>query len=138
MDAKLTDSRLEAYLDEALADDELAAIERAVRSDAAAAARLAEIHQLRDAGQHSLGAIWRRHRFTCPPRSRLGSYLLGIVPAEEATFIRLHIDLVGCSYCRANLEDLQREHAQEDRGQTGRRRKIFDSSAGLLGGNKDR
>jgi hypothetical protein len=67
----------------------------------------------------------------------LGSYLLGIVGAEEAAFIRLHVEVVGCTYCRANLQDLQREHDQEDRDRAPRRRKIFDSSAGLLGGNKD-
>jgi hypothetical protein len=132
MNSDLTDSRLEAYLDEALAEDELAAIERSLRSDPAAAQRLAEIRRQRDAGQHSLGAIWRRQRLTCPARSRLGSYLLGVVPAEEAAFIRLHIEVVGCSYCRANLEDLQREHAAQDRDESARRRKIFDSSAGLL------
>lgn len=138
MESQLTDSRLEAYLDEALADDELAVIEQAVRRDPAVAARLAELRSQRDAGQHSLGAIWRRHRLTCPARSRLGGYLLGILPADEATHVRLHVEVVGCPYCRANLEDLRREHADEDSGRSGRRQKIFESSAGLLGRKKAR
>ncbi|HEY5315279.1 MAG TPA: hypothetical protein VIK18_22295 [Pirellulales bacterium] len=138
MDPHLTDSRLEAYLDEALADDELAAIEQAVRRAPAAAARLAELRSQRDAGQNSLGAIWRRQRLTCPARSRLGSYLLGILPADEATQLRVHVEVVGCLYCRANLEDLRREHAGEDHERSGRRQKIFESSAGLLGRKKDR
>lgn len=133
MQSKFTDSRLEAYLDEALVDAEMGAIEQAARSDPAVAGRLAEIARQRDAGIHSLAAIWRRHRVNCPQRARLGSYLLGILPAEEAECIRLHIEVVACPYCRANLDDLQRERADSGEGRRGQRQSIFDSSSGLLG-----
>ena len=35
------------------------------------AKQLIAIHRRRDAGLHSLGEIWRRHRLSCPSRQEL-------------------------------------------------------------------
>ena len=65
MSKEFTESELEAYLDEALSPDEMATVEAALRSDQGLAERLARINGRRDAGVHSIGEIWRRHRVSC-------------------------------------------------------------------------
>jgi hypothetical protein len=73
---------LERFLDEALPPDQMAAVEAALRADGALQAALAAAVGRRDAGVHSLGAIWRRHRLSCPTREQLGSHLLGVLPPQ--------------------------------------------------------
>ncbi len=129
-------AELEGYLDEALPVEQMAAIEEAARRDPQLVAALAAVHARRDAGVHSLGEIWRRNRLSCPTRQQLGSFLLEILPDEQADYIRFHLDTIGCRYCQANLADLQTQQAAADRQAEGertrRRRKYFQSSAGLL------
>ena len=132
MNQPLRQSDLEAYLDEAMPPEEMARIEDALRKDAELVRELAAINARRDAGLHSLGAIWRRERLSCPSRDQLGSYLLGILPDEMADYVDFHIEVVGCRYCRANLADLKNRQAEEPRAAETRRRKYFQSSAGYL------
>ncbi|NLY00527.1 MAG: hypothetical protein GXY83_30905 [Rhodopirellula sp.] len=127
-------SDLEGYLDEALAPEEMARIELALRNQPDLVRRLAEINARRDAGVHSLGAIWRRHRLSCPSREQLGSFLLGALPAERIDYIAFHLDVVGCRYCQANLADLKKQQAEAPEAADSRRRKYFQSSAGYLRG----
>ncbi len=131
MPQAIRQSDLESYLDEALPPEEMARIELALRDNSDLIRRLAEINARRDAGVHSLGAIWRRHRLSCPSRDRLGSYLLGALPAEWSRYIEFHLDTVGCRYCKANLTDLQQQTETSQAAET-RRRKYFQSSAGYL------
>jgi hypothetical protein len=80
-----------------------------------------------------LGEIWRRQRLTCASRNELGSYLLGVLPAEEMAFVQFHLEEVGCRYCQANLADLQEQQADiAATTATVRRRRYFQSSAGYL------
>ena len=130
--APFTTAELEAYLDEALPVEQMTAIERALRSQPDLAKRLSQINGRRDAGVHSLGEVWRRQRLTCATRRQLGSYLLGVLPDEEADYIRFHIDTVGCRLCAANLADLEAQQAEATEHTTRRRRKYFQSSAGFL------
>jgi hypothetical protein len=125
-------SDLEAYLDEALPPEEMAQIELALRKRPELARQLALINSRRDAGVHSLGEIWRRHRITCPARDQLGSYLLDALPEALADYIRFHLEVVGCRYCRANLADLRHQQAELPEIVQSRRRKFFQSSAGYL------
>lgn len=127
-----TDTELEAYLDEALPSDQMARIESAARTDNQLAQRLAAVHARRGGGCHSLGDIWRRHRLTCPTRSELGSYLLGVLPEEHAAYVAFHLEEAGCRYCQANHEDLKRQQAEQAEAGQQRRRKYFESSAGYL------
>ena len=78
---RLTQSDLQAYLDEALAPGEMAAIEVELRNKPELLQQLSAINARRDAGVHSLGEIWRRNRLTCPSREQLGSYLLSVLDA---------------------------------------------------------
>ncbi len=130
---ELTHQELEAFLDEALPPEQMARVEQELRDDAELSARLAEIIGRRDAGVHTIGAIWRRHRLTCPSRDQLGSFLLDGLPREHTEYIRFHIETVGCRLCLANLEDLRAQQAEsEEESVTSRRRRYFQSSAGYL------
>jgi hypothetical protein len=125
-------SDLEAYLDEALPVAEMARIEEALRRDPQLLEQLAAINARRDAGVHSLGEIWRRHRLSCPPREQLGSYLLRTLPKGTSQYIKFHIETVGCRLCQANLADLENQQAEAAETIRQRRRKYFQSSAGYL------
>lgn len=126
-----------AYLDEGLPVETMAAIEDALRNDAQLMQQLKEIIARRDSGVHSLGEIWRRYRLSCPSREQLGSHLLGILPEEEADYIRFHVETIGCRYCQANLDDLKAQQAAASKEAhadqaTRRRKKYFNSSAAHL------
>ena len=132
MPKTIRQSVLDAYLDEALPPEEMAQVEQALRKDPALARQLAAITARRDAGVHSLGGIWRRHRLTCPSREQLGSYLLDALPDEWADYIKFHLEMVGCRYCQANVADLQRQQDESPKSVETRRRRYFQSSAGYL------
>ena len=129
---EFSDAELEAYLDEALDSAQLARIEDAVRQSPALAQRLTTISARRDAGLHSLGEIWRRHRLTCLSRAELGSHLLGGLSDEQARYVAFHIQVVGCRLCQANLADLESQQAEVEDATQHRRQRYFQSSAGLL------
>ena len=128
----LSNSILEAYLDEALPAEEMVRVETALRDDAELIGRLGRINSRRDAGVHTLGEIWRRHRLSCLTREQLGSYLLGVLPPEAAAFVRLHVETPGCRLCAANLADLAAQQSESAAAAGTRRRKYFESSAGYL------
>ena len=129
----ISDAELEAYLDESLPEERMPEVEAALRDDDSLVERLATVVGRRDAGVHSLAAVWRRHRLTCPSREELGSYLLGVLEPAHAEFVALHVERTGCRYCRASLADLRVLHAQEEEDQSAvRRKRYFQSSAGYL------
>ncbi len=129
---KLSEAELEAYLDESLPVETMAEVERALRDDPTLFSRLAAINARRDAGLHSLGEIWRRHRLSCVSREQLGSYLLNVAPCELVAFIEFHLNVSGCRVCQANLDDLKNRQTDEPAAIDGRRKKYFRSSAGHL------
>jgi hypothetical protein len=96
-----TSAELEAFLDEALAAEEMSAIEQALRADKDLAAKLAQIVQRRGGGVHSIGDIWRRYRISCPSREQLGSYLLGVLDEPVEEYIRFHLQTISCRLCQA-------------------------------------
>ena len=133
METDFTDAELEAYLDEVLPVAQMAAVEEALRHRDALQKRLLAINGRRDAGVHSIGEIWRRHRLSCPPREQLGSFLLGVLPADAAEYVRFHLQTIECRYCAASLADLRAQQSAADAEQTQKRRhRYFQSSAGYL------
>ncbi len=132
MSRRFTENELEAYLDEALSPDEMAEIEKALRNQPQLARQLAAINGRRDAGMHTVGEIWRRHRVSCPTREQLGSFLLGALSTEQLDYVTFHVQTIGCRFCRANLEDLDRQQQEAADTTTSRRRKYLQSSAGYL------
>ena len=132
--SEFTDAELIAFLDEALSDDRSTALENALRDDPSLRDRLVAVRGRETAGLHTLGAIWRRRRLSCPSRETLGQYLLGTLSEEHADYIDFHIRQTQCRFCQANLADLQ-SAAIDDEGsdqQVVRRRKYFQTSAGYL------
>jgi hypothetical protein len=130
---QITPNEIEAFLDEALPPARMAEIERLLRDDAAAKALLADVVGRRDAGVHTVGAIWRRRRLSCPSREQLGSHLLGVLGPDETDYLQFHLTVVGCRWCEANLEDLRQLSSSADQQQVEtRRRRYFQSSIGGL------
>jgi hypothetical protein len=130
--ARISQSDLQAYLDEALPSEQMAAIEAELRNKPELLKQLAAINARRDAGVHSVGEIWRRHRLSCPTREQLGSYLLGVLHNDETHYIDFHVQTIGCRFCQANLEDLQRQQKETAEAAKSRRTKYFQSTAGHL------
>ena len=124
-----TQAELEAYLDEDLATEEMAQIENALRNDAKLLEALTRLNGRRDAGIQSVGEIWRRGHVSCPNREQLGSYLLGVLPEDQRTYVKFHVEQIGCRICQANLADLQRQQDELSEVSAGRRRKYFQSSS---------
>ena len=128
--ADFTDAELVAFLDEALSDERSTLLENALRDDETLRERLVAVRGRETAGLHTLGAIWRRRRLSCPTREELGQYLLQLLEPEQADYIEFHLGTVECRYCNANLADLQQASASQDNSE--RRRKYFQTSAGYL------
>lgn len=132
MQTRFTIQELEGYLEESLPAATMAAIEAALRSDAALLEQLTAINGRRDAGVHTVGEIWRRHRVSCPARQELGSYLLGALAEEQEQYIRFHLETIGCRLCQANIDDLRTQQQGHTSATTQRRTKYLQSSVGML------
>jgi hypothetical protein len=128
---ELTREQLYAYLDDALDDAETARIEKLIRGSAAIRTRLTEVRDERDRGEHSLGAVWRRERLSCPTREQLSGYLHEVLDAAHHAYVEFHLETVICPCCLANLDDL-REKQTASPTQSRRRRRYFEQSARLL------
>jgi hypothetical protein len=129
---EITREQLHAYLDDALSDPETAQLEQALRGSEELRRRLRQAMQERDRGEHSLGAVWRRGRLTCPTREQLGTYLLQVLDEAQQSYIDFHLKTVGCPYCLANLHDLEALRREPAPQAKERRRRFFQSSAGFL------
>lgn len=134
-DAFIDSETLKAYLQDELPAGTLARVEKALRDSAELRARLEDVRQDRtETGLHSLGAIWRRGRLTCPSRQQLGSLLLDALDPDLAAYLRFHIEVVECPYCQANLADLQgKAEPASTVARTTRQHRILQSSRHLLG-----
>jgi hypothetical protein len=128
----ITREQLAGYLDDLLSAKETALVEQELRRSEALRRQLASVLQERDRGEHSIGAIWRRARLTCPSREQLGSYLLGVLEPDLQEYVTFHLDTIGCAYCQANLADLRTLHKEPAPKARARRQRFFKSSAGYL------
>lgn len=133
-ESAIDDETLRSYLADTLPAEDLARVEKALRDSAELRARLEDVRQNRgDPGLHTLGAIWRRGRLTCPTRQQLGSYLLDAVDPELAAYVTFHLDVVECPFCQANLADLKARSSQPSAVIKSRHNRILRSSQHLLG-----
>lgn len=138
MSFDIDDDALRDYLAERLPGEEMAQVEKALRESASLRARLEDVrHDREDFQLHTLGAIWRRARLTCPTREQLGGYLLDAIDPKLASYIQFHLEVVECPFCRANLEDLKAQAEPEPDGRTPKTRqhRILASSRHLLSGD---
>lgn len=134
--AEIPRETLAAYLDDALSEAETAKVEQTLRSDEPVRRQLRAMLQERDRGEHSVGATWRRERLSCPRREQLGSFLLGALEADVHDYVQFHLRTVGCSFCLANLADLEDQFKDAEPKTQQRRRRVYESSAGLIGKKK--
>ena len=127
----VTREQLHAYLDDALSDSEASAVEQALRHSEPLRQRLRQAIQERDRGEHSLGAIWRRERLSCPTREQLSGFLHQVLDRDLQAYVQFHLQTIACPSCQANLDDL-REKQTESPALARRRRRYFEQSARLL------
>jgi hypothetical protein len=129
---KITREQLHGYLEDALNAAETSRVEQALRESESLRRLLRATMQERDRGDHTIGAIWCRHRLSCPTREQLGSYLLKVLESAQQEYVEFHLHTVACSFCLANLADLNSLHKEPAPKAQERRRKFFESSAGFL------
>ncbi len=135
MSNDFTDADLESYLDETLHPDLAADLEQSLNEDKEMLDRLSHINGRRDAGIHTLGEIWRRNQVGVPSREQISDYLAGKLPEDFAKYIDFRIDTLKCRYTIAHKNDLEGASAEDQKDS--RRKKYFDSSAGLLRKNDE-
>ena len=135
MSETFTDEELMAYADERLPVDRAVELERLLRGSTDFVQRLAELVRSRESLDPSLGAMWRRGRWSCPPRAVWSAFVDGRLGDGLSQHLKFHVEVIGCRVCAANLADLQQsgDHADAE----GRVRKIFQSSAGRLSSQPD-
>ena len=126
-----TDAELAAFLDEALPAARCADLETALHQSDELRRRLIEVRGRETAGLHTIGAIWRRSRLSCPDRTELGRFAMQTLDEQSADYIRFHLEEIGCRYCQANLADMN-ESSQAADPIVKRRQKYFQTSAGYL------
>ncbi len=130
--APLTKSILRDFLHDALPDSEMASVEKILRDDSEARMLFEEVRGEEDRGEHTIGAIWRREHLSCPTRDQLGGYLLQALDPTRFDYIEFHLKTVGCPFCQANLDDLAKKQAEAAEPIKARRKRIVNSSAGVL------
>jgi len=85
---------------------------------------------LSDNFENLLNEVWQQHRLSCPKRSTIGAYLLETLDRDWHCYVDFHLKKIGCHFCQANLEDLQRQTAEDTTSDLHTR--IMESTAGFL------
>ena len=83
-----------------------------------------------EAFEHLLTDLWEVHRFSCPKRSTIGAYMLHTLDEDWHQYVDFHVNVLGCRFCRANLDDLQAQSAEGQQAQFQSR--IMESTVGFL------
>ena len=73
--------------------------------------------------------VWQEQRLSCLKRSTLGAHLLGTLEPPWREYVVFHLERLGCTFCRANLEDLM---AKDTANHETLRRKVMESTIGFL------
>lgn len=129
---EITRHTLRAFIDDALSETEAARVEQSLRNSEPLRKQLQAVMQERERGDHSIGAIWRQARLTCPSREQLGSFVLQVLDPGLQDYVEFHLKTIGCPYCLANLADLECRQQEANQRVHERRRRFFTSSAGYL------
>ena len=88
------------------------------------------IEPLSDDFENLLNEVWQKQRLSCPKRSTIGAYLLETLDENWHSYVDFHLQELGCHYCRANLEDLKRQTAEDKTSDLHVR--IMESTVGFL------
>ena len=58
--------------------------------------------------ENLLTQAWEMQRPGCPKRSTIGAYLLETLDENWHRYVDFHLNKLGCHFCRANLQDLEK------------------------------
>ena len=75
-----------------------------------------------------LSRVWQSQRPSCPKRTTLGKYTLGILPQDWNAFVAFHLETLGCVFCQANVDEL----ALDDTGPPAPDDRLFQSTIGFF------
>ena len=82
-----------------------------------------------DPADSLISEIWQEQRLSCLKRHTLGAFLLGTLDDPWCEYVAFHLERLGCTFCRANLDDLK---ARSHEDQQTLRRRIMESTVGFL------
>ncbi|MEO1524500.1 MAG: sigma-70 family RNA polymerase sigma factor [Planctomycetota bacterium] len=80
---------------------------------------------------HLLTEAWESQRPSCPKRSTLGKFSLGILPSEWEDYVDFHVRVLGCTFCNANLSELELQ-ATATSASDERQDRLFQSTIGFF------
>lgn len=103
---------LALYLDEALEPERMAWIEKRLREEPALNQKLERLRRdASPAAVHTVGMAWVAGRLTCPTRTQWTKYLSGLLEDDLSGYLRFHLEVIECPFCRANVSDLQQRES---------------------------
>jgi len=73
--------------------------------------------------------VWQTQRPTCPKRTTIGGYVLNTLDPPWHQYVDFHLHRLGCTYCQANLHDLQKQQTTDV---STLRKRIMQSTIGFL------
>jgi RNA polymerase sigma factor (sigma-70 family) len=74
--------------------------------------------------------VWESQRLSCPKRSTVGAYLLETLDEGWYDYVGFHLNTLGCQFCRANMEDIKAQTAEDESQRIQER--IMESTVGFL------
>ena len=86
--------------------------------------------QQQDLATDLLIRVWESERPSCPKRSTLGKSKLGILPQAWDDYVEFHTQVLACTFCNANLQELERESADPEVDAA--RENLFQSTIGFV------
>lgn len=94
------------------------------------AAADAELWRSEEDAAALLRDAWEAKRPSCPKRNTIGAAQLGSLDDDWADYVAFHLDVLGCRFCLANRDDLQKQADASE--QAAFRNRILQSSVGFL------
>lgn len=103
---------------------------RMVKRLAKRVAESSQIHPLDSSrADQLLTTVWENLRPSCPKRSTLGKFTLGMLGSDWMNFVRIHVEEIKCQFCIANLSDINEADEKET---SPLNQKILQSSIGFF------
>ena len=100
---------IHGYLNENLNEEGMAGVEKRLREDPHFYALLIRIQNRipNQQTEHGVSTAWLAGRLTCASRTEWTQFFSGLVDKKRADYLKFHLDVIECPFCRANVADLQ-------------------------------
>ena len=79
-----------------------------------------------------LTETWEALRLSGPKRSTLGAFLLQTLEPQWYDYVDFHLNQLGCRFCQANIDDLERQSEDSPTTASNLRHRILESTVGFL------